>query len=78
MLLFLEQLQKRYRSNARLHIFLIQNGCYRRFLLLLATYLATITTISLLTGTIGIVNKENILTERTDERKYWEKKCNEL
>ena len=31
MLLFLENEQKRYRSNARLHIFLIQNGIYIYF-----------------------------------------------
>ena len=31
MLLFLENEQKSYRSNARLHIFLIQNGFYIDF-----------------------------------------------
>ena len=51
---------------------------FRRFLLLLTTYLATLTTILLLTGTIGIANNGNILTDGKDERKYLEKKYNEL
>ena len=75
MLLSLENKQKIYRSNARLHIFLIQkNGFYinqngiqksilRRFLLLSLTYSATATSILLLNGTTGIVNNRNILTD---------------
>ena len=51
---------------------------FRRFLLLLTTYLATLTSILLLTGTIGIVNNGNILTDGTIETKHLEKKCNEL
>ena len=77
MLLFLENEQKIYRSNAQLHIFLIQNGFYinfhRRFLSLLTTYLATLTSTLLSSGTIGIVNNENILTDGSDERKYLER-----
>ena len=37
------------------------------------TYIATVTMILLLTGTIGIANNGNILTNRQDERKYLEK-----
>ena len=51
---------------------------FRRFLLMLITYLATIKTILLLIGTIGIFNNWDILTDGTDERKYLEKKYNEL
>ena len=51
---------------------------FRRFLLLLTTYHATINSILLLTGTIGIVNNGNILTDGRDKRKYLEKKYNEL
>ena len=51
---------------------------FRHFLLLLTTYLAAVTSILLLTGTIGIVNNGNILTDETDKRKYLEKKYNEL
>ena len=47
---------------------------FRRFPLLLNSYLATITSILLLTGTTGIVNNGNILTDGRDERKYLEKK----
>ena len=46
--------------------------------LLLATDLASITTILLLTGTIEIVNNWNILTDGRNKRKYLEKKYNEL
>ena len=51
---------------------------FRRFMLFLTTYLATVTTVLLLTGTIGIVNNGNILTDGTDKRKYLEEKYNEL
>ena len=51
---------------------------FRRFLLLLTTYLATLTSILLLAGTTGIVNNRKILTDGTDKRKYLEKKYNEL
>ena len=44
----------------------------------MTTYLVSITVILLLTGTIGIVNNRNILTDGTDKRKYLEKKYNEL
>ena len=46
--------------------------------LLLTTYLTSITMILLLTGTIGIVNNRTILTDGRNERKYLEKKYNEL
>ena len=46
--------------------------------LLLSTYLASTTVILLLTGTIGFVNNGNILTDGRNERKYLEKKYNEL
>ena len=49
----------------------------KQLVLLLMTYLASIIVISLLTGTIGIVNK-NILTHGRNERKYLEEKYNEL
>ena len=42
------------------------------------TYLAMLTSILLLTGTIGIVNNRNILADGTDEKKYLEKKYDEL
>ena len=45
---------------------------------LLNTYLATLTTILLLTGTFGIVNNGKILTVETGDRKYLEKKYNDL
>lgn len=51
---------------------------FRHFLLLFTTYLATITSNSLLTDTIGIVNNGSILTDDRDERKYLENKYNEL
>ena len=51
---------------------------FRRFMLFLTTYLATVTTVLLLTGTIGVVNNGNILTDGTDKRKYLEEKYNEL
>ena len=38
--------------------------------LLLTAHLASITTVLLLTGTIGIVNNGNILTDGRNERKY--------
>ena len=80
---YTESKQKIYRSNARLHIFLIQNGFYIDFqtffvVVNLTTYLATLTSILLLTDAIRIVNNGNILTDRADERKYLEKKYNEL
>ena len=81
MLLSLKNNQKRYRSNARLHILLIQNGFHINFQMFSAVAKdlpSKITSILLLTGTIGIVNNRNILTDRTDERKYLEKKYNEL
>ena len=46
--------------------------------LLLTTYLTSIAMILLLTGTIGIVNNPTILTDGRNERKYLEKKYNEL
>ena len=51
---------------------------FRFFMLFLTTYLATVTTILLLTGTTGIVNNGNILKDGTDNTKCLEKKCNEL
>ena len=51
---------------------------FRFFMLFLTTYLATVTTILLLTDTTGIVNNGNILKDGTDNRKCLEKKCNEL
>ena len=45
---------------------------------LLTTYLTSIAMILLLTGTIGIVNNRTILTDGRNERKYLEKKYNEL
>ena len=50
----------------------------KQLALLLMTCLASITMISLLIGTIGIVNNRNILTDGTNERKYLERKYNEL
>ena len=46
--------------------------------LLLTTDLTSITMILLLAGTIGIVNNRTILTDGRNERKYLEKKYNEL
>ena len=46
--------------------------------LLLTTYLTSVAMILLLTGTIGIVNNRTILTDGRNERKYLEKKYNEL
>ena len=46
--------------------------------LLLTTYLTSITMILLLTGTTGIVSNRTILTDGRNERKYLEKKYNEL
>ena len=42
------------------------------------TYLATVTVILLLIGTIGIVNNGNVLTVGRDKKKYLERKYNEL
>ena len=50
----------------------------RHFILLLTTYLATVTSILLLIGTFEILNNENILTDETDKRKSFEKKYHEL
>ena len=50
----------------------------KQLALLLTAYLALITAILLLTGTIGIVNNGNILTDGRNKRKYLEKKYNEL
>ena len=44
-----------------------------QLLSLFITYIATVTAILLLTGTIGIVNSGNILTDGQGERKYLEK-----
>ena len=51
---------------------------FRRFMLFLTTYLATVTTVLLLTRTIGFVNNGNILKDGTDKIKYLEEKYNEL
>ena len=51
---------------------------FRHFILLLTTYLATVTSILLLIGTFEILNNENILTDETDKRKSFEKKYHEL
>ena len=45
----------------------------KQLALFLITDLASITMISLLTGTIGIVNNRNILADGRNERKYLEK-----
>ena len=45
-----------------------------RLVSFITTYLATVTVILLVTGTIGIVNNRNILAEVQDKRKYLEKK----
>ena len=42
------------------------------------TYIATATVILLLTDTIGIINNGILLTDEQDERKYLEKKYNDL
>lgn len=41
-----------------------------------ATYFATVTATLLLTGTIGIGNNRNIVTDRPEESKYLQKKYN--
>ena len=51
---------------------------FRHFILLLTTYLATVTSILLLIGTFEILNNENILTDETDKRKSFKKKYHEL
>ena len=45
---------------------------------LFTTYLATAIATLLLTGTVGIVNNGNILTDGRDKRKYLENKYNDL
>ena len=50
----------------------------KQLALLLMTCLASVTMISLLTGTIGIVNNRNILTDGRNARKYLESKYNKL
>ena len=50
----------------------------KQLVLLMTTYLVSITVILLLTVTIGIVINRNILTDGRDDRKYSEKKYNEL
>ena len=50
----------------------------KQLALLFMTYLASITVISLLTGTIGIVNNRNFLTDERNEIKYLEKKYNNV
>ena len=49
---------------------------FRQLVLLIITYLATLTVILLLAGTIAIVSNGNILTDSRDKRKYLEKKYN--
>ena len=51
---------------------------FGRFQLLLTTYFVTITSIFLLTNTIGIINNGNILTDERNELEYLKKKYNEL
>ena len=51
---------------------------FRQLVSFFITYIATVIVILLLTGTIGIVNNGNILTDGRDERKYLQKKHNEL
>ena len=50
----------------------------KQLALLLSTYLASTTVILLLTGTTGFVNNGNILADGRNDRKYLEKKYNEL
>ena len=67
---------KDYRSVAKLALntYIIDIRLIMGWLLsLFTTYLATVTAILLLTGTIGIFN---ILTDGRDDSKYLEKKCN--
>ena len=74
----LENVLKEYRSVVRL-VLNTYNGytdihsIAGQLLSLFITYIATVTAILLLTGTIGIVNSGNILTDGQDERKYLEK-----
>ena len=51
---------------------------FRQLVSFFITYIATVTVILLLTGTIEIVNNRNILTGGQDKRKYLEKKYNDL
>ena len=51
---------------------------FRQLVSFFITYIATVTVILLLTGTIEIVNNRNILTDGQDKRKYLEKKYNDL
>ena len=53
-------------------------ACFKRVVLFLATYLASTTVNLLLTSTIEIVINGNILADRRYERKYLERKYNEL
>ena len=81
MLLSLENEQKIYRSNARLHIFLIQNEFYISF----QTFSIAVNDLPcdsnlhfIVDWHNSIVNNGNILTDRTDKRKYLQKKYIEL
>ena len=51
---------------------------FRQLVLFFITYIATVTIILLLTGIIETVNNRNTLTDEQDERKYLEKKYNDL
>ena len=78
--MLLENVLKEYRPTIRLSSN-IYNGYsidFQSASIVLHYPLATVTAILLLTGTIGIVNNGSILTDGWDERKYLEKKYNEL
>ena len=51
---------------------------FRQIVSFITTYLATVTVILLLIGTIGVNNNRNILIDGQGERKYLEKKYNDL
>ena len=51
---------------------------FRQPALLFITYFTIVTVILLFTGTIGIINNGNILTDGRGKRKYLKRKYNEL
>ena len=51
---------------------------FRQQVLFFITYIITVTTILLLTDTIGIVNNGNILIDEQDKWKYLENKYDDL
>ena len=77
--MLLENALKEFRSTVRLSSNIcIGYSINYQTVLFFITYFAAVTLILLVTGTIEIVNNRNILTDGRDERKYLEKKYNDL